>query len=155
MLLLAGCALTAAGAASPLGGVTGSLLSLASVYGYPVLLVFVSPMRISAFSRRLALASIGALAILFVVACVMGSVRGDGGGDAPAWTYPIGAAAGASIFVTLVVVARALRRLELNVGRNIPLGGLSAFLWLVYWPVGTYFFHKRLRRALELRTRNR
>jgi hypothetical protein len=150
--LLAGCALTAAGPANPLSEAIGSLLALMSMYGYPVLLTFVSPLHVSPLSRRLSLVCSSVVAVLFVAGFITESSPGYEGNNAPAWSYPVGLATGIAIFVPFIVAARALRRLELSVGRDVPLGGASAFLWLFYWPVGTYFFHRRLRYALDRRS---
>jgi hypothetical protein len=150
--LAAGSALTAVGPTYPHVEAIGSLLALTSIYGYPTLLSFMPPLRVAPRSRRLVLACPSAIAILFVVSFLTGTSPGYQENGAPAWSYPIGLATGVAIFVPLIIAAGALRCLEFSVGRNITLGGMSAFLWLFYWPVGTYFFHRRLLYALHLRS---
>jgi hypothetical protein len=149
ILALAGSALTAAGPTHPVIMAAGALLALASMYGYPVLLTAIPELHAPQLSRRLAMACSGTIATAFVVEFLTGSNFAFAAPGTPVWTYPIGIVMGIALFVPFVIAARALRKAELAAGRDIPLGVVSAFLWLFYWPVGVFFFHKRLRYVLD------
>lgn len=150
VLLLVGSALGAT-RTSPMAEAVGGVLALASMYGYPMLVATMPQLHVSLLSRRLTIFCPCAIAGLYVLDILARSAFGQGGSDPAAWTYPVGFAAGIAVFIPFVIAARALRRVELSVGRDIALGAVSAFLWLFYWPLGPVFFHRRLSNALSRR----
>ena len=150
ILLLPGGLLASAGPAHPVSGAVGSLLVLTSMYGYPILVSAIPQLNVSTLARRLAIFCVVMWAVLFAVGFLTGS-SGYTDADSPAWSLPIGLAVAVGILVPFIVAATALRRLERAVGWNVAFGAVSAFLWLFYWPVGVFFFHRRLQGAMDRR----
>lgn len=149
VLLLAGAALILKGTRSLLLEVVGSLLTLSSMYAYSVLLTFMPQLGVPTYARRLAAGCALSLAALFVIGLFMGETFEHRYSQPPVSSYPIGIGVGLVMLMPFVIAARALRSLELAVGRRNPFGLASAIFWLLYWPIGVFFVQTRLRRALH------
>ena len=146
--LIAGYALIAAHPDRRFNQVMGGLLSVTSIYAYPAFLILMPQLAVSQLSRRVALACTAVIITLFVTGLLMGGSIGHTEAADPV-AVTIAVCIGLAIFTPLLIAAHALRKIESAVGRNTPLGLASAFFWLFYWPIGVFFFHKRLRYALH------
>lgn len=129
-----------------LSDVAGVILALLALYGYPFWVVYSAPLPLVPNARRTAV--VGAVIIAATVTLVFNpSTRSLPDTLPPLWSGFLGLFVGVAIFLPLGAAAYVLRNAELLRGRDIQLGGVSAFLWFFYTIFGWYALHRRVRIA--------
>lgn len=149
-LAVAGVAVAILGSWAPAPTVSAPALGLINglagliIYGYPLWVVFGAPLPEIRGARITAVVGIVGIITALVLTAILGTPSLDG----PSVWRPITAAMAAiSVCLPQVAATTVLRRAELDVGRDLSLGWLSAFLWFLLSFIGWYALHRRLQIA--------
>lgn len=126
--------------------VAGVVLGFLAFFGYPFWVVYSAPLPLVPNARRTAVVSAVIIAATLTLA-LNPSTRSLPDTLPPLWSDFFGLIVGVAFFLPFGAAAYVLRNAELLRGRDIQLGGVSAFLWFCYPILGWYALHRRVRIA--------